>query len=165
MSDANAGFEIFDRRANRYVKTPELTIQAGGSISVNAAAHKALGEPKAIELLYNASKKLIGLRAVAEEAAHAYPLRGVGKGGTGQTYVASPRAFFAHYEIPLGTPVRREVKMEGNILIVDLNDPGRVAISNRNRAKVRESHPAAEGDAVLTIRSPDQKTPTTQSSD
>jgi hypothetical protein len=144
-------WETFDRRAGRLVKTPELTIQAGGSISVNAAAYKALGEPEAVEFLFDSKRNVVGLRKVDKATAHAYPLRGVGKGGTGQTYVASPRAFFSYYDIPLGIPIRRDVKMVNDVLIVDLNDPGRPAISNRNRAKLTAQN---DGDSETSATSP-----------
>ena len=145
-------FETFDRRAGRYVKTPELTIQASGSISVNSAAYKLLGEPQAVEFLYDTKRNVMGVRKVDPSTAHAYPMRGVGKAGTRQTYVSAPRAFFAYYDIPLGSPVRREVKMSGDVLIVDLNDPGRVVISNRNRAKLMEKAQQNENSARQTPR-------------
>ena len=152
-------FEVFDRRATRYVKTPELTIQAAGSISLNAAAFEALGEPEAVEFLYDTKRKIIGLRPVDSSVAHAYPLRGVGKGGTGRTYVASPRAFFAYFEIPIGTPVRRDVAVVDGVLIVDLNQPGRLAISNRNRAKLASEN---ESEADDQVAAPPTETPAQQ---
>lgn len=141
---AKYNFERFDKRSNRYVKTPELTIQASGGISMNAAAHRALGEPEAVELLYDADKHVMGLRGVEPARPYAYPLRRAGKKGTGSLTTAA-KAFFQYYDLPLGTPVRREVTVEDGVLIVNLNDPGRLAISNRNRSRVKAS--GADGDS------------------
>jgi hypothetical protein len=136
MSDFS--FERFDRRSSRFVKTPQLTLQASGSMSMNAAAHQMMGEPKAVELLYDKEQRVIGLRGVEENAPHAYPVRGIGKNNTG-TFVLNSKAFCAYYDIPLGVPVRREVRMAGDVLIVDLKDEGQIATSNRNAAKSKAS--------------------------
>ena len=146
-------FDRFDRRsARRLLSVPELTIQSAGSISMNAAAYELMGSPKAIELGYDEDQKVIGLLGVPEETPHAYPIRPVGK--EAQTYVMSPKAFFAFYNIPLGQPVRREVKFEDGYLIVDLNDPGRIATSNRNIAKVRAAengHVESNGNGTPSV--------------
>ena len=34
-------------------RRPQVTIQAKGTLSFNASAHHLLGEPKAVELLYD----------------------------------------------------------------------------------------------------------------
>lgn len=128
-------FTTFDRRsARRALSTPELTIQSKGAISMNAAAYEAMGSPGAVELLFDDAQRVMGLRKVGDSTPHAYPIRPIGKGAT---YVLSAKAFFAFHDLPLGEPVRRVVTIEDDVLIVDLKDPGRVAISNRNRAKTR----------------------------
>lgn len=136
-------FEVFDKRATPLIKRPEVTIQSGGALSLNKSAFHALGEPKAIELLYDRAKRVIGFRSVDENAVHAYPIRGF---GSGNTYIVSGRAFLAFYEIPMGSPVRREAKMVNGVLIIDLNDPGRDATSNRNRKKRADEKAAAVED-------------------
>lgn len=135
-------FEVFDKRSTPLVKRPEVTVQASGSLSLNRSAYHALGEPKTIELLYERERRIVGFRAVDENAVHAYPIRGF---GTGNTFIVSGRAFFAFYNIPFGSPVRREAKMVNGVLIIDLNDPGREATSNRNRKKQRDSEQALVG--------------------
>lgn len=134
MDSHQFNFTKFDKRTTRLVKRPELTIQAKGTMSLNAAAHHLLGAPEAIELLYDEDSKVIGLRPVNAEDPDAYALRAIGAGGT---YVLSGRAFLQYFGIDFGTPVRREVTMAGDVLIVDLKDSGRDATSNRTRAKER----------------------------
>ena len=43
--------------------------------------------------------------------------------------------FLKYYNIPFGTPVRYDVVVENGILVIDLNQEGREAISNRSRAE------------------------------
>lgn len=133
---AEFNFQRFDKVGARLVKVPELTIQSKGTMSMNAAAHHLLGEPEAVEFLYDSSANVIGLSPVPPEDPHAYPLRGVGgKGNTNpNSFIVAGTAFLNFYKIPFGEPVRREVKLVDGVLIVDLNDPGRSAVSNRARA-------------------------------
>ena len=135
MSEFN--FERFDKRGARLVKTPELTIQAKGTMSMNAAALNLIGDPEAIEFLYDPDAKVIGIRPVIPEDSHAYPIRGVGgkPNKSPNSYIIAGTAFLKFYEIPFGEPIRREVKAVDGVLIVDLNDPGRVVTSNRSRPK------------------------------
>ncbi len=152
MSD-EFNFEVFDKRFSTLVKRPEVTIQTKGMLSVNASAYSALGSPEAVELLYDRDQQVVGMRPVAPDAAHAYPIRAV---GAGATFIVSGRAFFAYYGIPTDKPVRRDVKITNDVLIIDLKDPGRDATSNRNRAaKLRDerSNGTANGRATLD-RSP-----------
>ena len=69
MSEFN--FERFDKRGARLVKTPELTIQAKGTMSMNAAALNLIGDPEAIEFLYDPDAKVIGIRPAIHEDSHA----------------------------------------------------------------------------------------------
>jgi hypothetical protein len=149
VSDFN--FQRFDKQGARLVKTPELTIQAKGTMSMNAAAFNLLGEPVAIEFLYDSDAKVIGLRSVPPEDPHAYPVRGVGgkkPNGAPNSFIVAGTAFLSFYGIPYGTPVRREVRVVDDVLIVDLNDPGRSAISNRARAKMNAERISSAVDAL-----------------
>lgn len=135
-------FTTFDKQGARLVKVPELTIQAKGSMSMNAAAWNLMGQPVAVALMYDEAAKVIGLRPVPPEDPHAYPLRGVGgkKGVTPKlpnSFIVAGQAFVKHFGIPVGNPVRRQVTVVDGVLIVDLNDPGRLAASNRNRSRTR----------------------------
>ncbi len=130
-------FETFDKRSGRYAKAPEVTIQSKGAVSLNAAAARLLGDADAVEMLYDKEQQVVGIRPVPSQTAHAYPMRAVGP--QGGTFVIACKAFFAYYGVPLGQPVRREVTMDNGVLILDLKDPGRVAIANRKRAETNGS--------------------------
>ncbi len=129
-------FEVFDKRSTPLVKRPEVTIQTKGMLSLNASAYHVLGSPEAVELLYDRDQQVVGIRPIAPDAPHAYPIRSV---GAGATLLVSGRAFFAYYGIATDKPVRRDVKVVNGVLIIDLKDPGRDATSNRNRAKLRDA--------------------------
>jgi hypothetical protein len=126
-------FETFDRRAGRLVKAPEVTVQSSGTLSLNASAANLLGNAEAIGLLYDRTNNVVGVRPVPPETPHAYPLRPVT--GERSTFVINARSFFLYYDLPIGTAVRRDVRADDGVLILDLNDPGRVAVSNRKRSK------------------------------
>jgi hypothetical protein len=73
-------FEVFTRRMIPLVKQPTVMLQKRGTMSFNKAAHVAMGSPEAVELLYDRAQKVIGIRPVAPELEHAYPMRPQAKG-------------------------------------------------------------------------------------
>jgi len=88
-----------------------------GLISLNRAAYQALGEPESIELLYNPSKRIIGIRPGDPKTPHSYPLRQQNRGGT---YLIAGKAFTTHYEIDTKVARRYGVEAKVNTLLVDL---------------------------------------------
>jgi hypothetical protein len=74
--DANLPqFETFTKRRGMIDKTPAMTLQMGGGMGFNQAAYEALGEPKAVELLFAPAERIIGVRAIDPEATHAYKVK------------------------------------------------------------------------------------------
>src|SRR5438128_1774301 len=59
-------FQVFSREVARSREEPMFTLQARGLLSLNSAVFRALGEPEAVELLYDANLRIIGLRKVAK---------------------------------------------------------------------------------------------------
>lgn len=112
-------WEVFDKRATPATPEPMVTIQKDALISFNRAAYEALGEPEAVELLYDRTDKIIGMRPTNKHSKHAYTVR---KQGSSSSYLVSGRAFISHYRIDLGNTSRRyEAQMFGNVLGIDLN--------------------------------------------
>jgi hypothetical protein len=124
-------WETFDKRATPMLKTPSVTIQAKGIFSLNASAYAQLGSPEAVELLYDRDAHRIGLQPAPPTSPTAYPARPV---GTGKTHLVVGATFLKYYSIPFGVPTRYEVRVEDGVLVIDLNQEGRVAPSNRSRA-------------------------------
>ena len=134
--------EVFDRRSIPYLKRPQASIQAGGAMSLNAAAHKAIGGPEMVELLYSKRQKIIAIRPCEPGLVHAYPLRP--QGPKARTYMITARAFMLHNEIPCETPVRYDLKIIDGMGIIDLNERGYDATSNASRARSK-----AKADAIV----------------
>ena len=124
-------FQVFDKRAVPMKKRPQVTIQAKGTLSFNASAHHLLGEPKAVELLYDREERIIGFRPTKPDGLNAYPMRSVSAGGN---FVVAGIAFLKYYDIPFGIPIRYEAKFADGVLMVDLKGEGREAVSHRGRA-------------------------------
>src|SRR5690348_1165409 len=102
-------FERFDRREAKYVKRPQLTVQAQGAISINAAAHHLLGDPEYVELFFDPEERAIGMAAAPPETPYGYPIRPQGAKGT--TFVTSARAFLMKYDISYATSKRYNAEM------------------------------------------------------
>lgn len=114
-------FETFTRQ-RRTGRQPFVTIQKKGVISLNGAAFEALDSPDAVELLYDTDARLVGLRKVDSSVPHAYQVRAPVENHA--TYLISGAAFMSYYEIDNSRSVRRPARLDGDLLIVDLNDPG-----------------------------------------
>lgn len=123
-------FETFKRQRLKPGAQPFVTIQKKGVLSLNRAAYAALDEPEAVELLYDREARMIGIRKAESALEHAYVVRSFGKGGT---WLVSGTAFTNYYDIDTSVPTRRTARIEDGVLMVDLNDPGTPALSNRER--------------------------------
>ena|SRR5215217_993395 len=124
-------FEVFDRRAVPTSAEPQVTLQVKGPISFNQAAYLALGEPSFVELLYDKTEKIIGIRAVKEDLPHAYPVR---RQGASNTYVIAGHAFRKYYNIENEAAVRYDAQMLSDVLGVDLKQQGVVVTKSRSSA-------------------------------
>ncbi|MHB8466743.1 MAG: hypothetical protein ACYDH6_19230 [Acidimicrobiales bacterium] len=126
------GFEVFTRRRYRPdEQEPWVTIQKAGGISFNNAAFEALGEPKAIELLFNRKQRILGVRSVDSSVPHAYKVQAPGGGKRDKGFIISGRSFMAFYGIEQDEARRRKATVDSGTLYVDLNEPGVVVTSNR----------------------------------
>ncbi|TQM01618.1 hypothetical protein [Pseudonocardia kunmingensis] len=125
-------FEVFTKRMVPLANQPYVTVQKRGTISMNKSAHALLGDPGAVELLYDATAKVMGFRAVAETVEHAYAIRAMGGKAASSTFMVSGRAFFRYYGIDTDEARRYPATIEDGVLCVDLSQPGTVVTSNRN---------------------------------
>lgn len=137
-------FETFTRRMIPLVKKPSITIQKRGTMSINKAAHMALGSPAAVELLYDKTEQIVGLRAVDPVVDHAYPVRAQNNKDDGP-FILSGSAFTKYYKINTSEARRFTAEMQGDVLCINLRGDGTVVTSNRNgsaRSNETEPHPA-----------------------
>jgi hypothetical protein len=110
-------FEVFRKGSGPRTTQPRMTIQKGGTFSLNRAAYSALGGPEAVELLYDPASRIIGLRRASALERHAFPIRAVGRGNT---FALSGRAFCTYYGIPTAEARRFYARPLGDVLTVDL---------------------------------------------
>lgn len=125
-------FEVFSKRLSPKVTEPYVTIQKRGTMSINRASYELLGNPEAVELLFDASQRIVGMRSSDVSANHAYPLRASGKSKS--SFMLSGRAFTQYYEINTDVARRYSAVFEDEILQVDLKGEFLEVVSNRNKA-------------------------------
>jgi hypothetical protein len=80
-----------------------FTVQRRGLISLNQAAFKALGEPVAVALLYDADEKIVGLRKVARTYPNGYSVR---KQANSNSYLVAAQGFTSFNKIGTDMPRR-----------------------------------------------------------
>jgi hypothetical protein len=114
-------FEVFMGRTSPALREAALTIYPRGLFSVNRAAWNALGEPAAVELLFDRTERLIGLRGAPAQVPHAYPLR---TQSASSSVLVSGRAFTRHFGISTDVARRYLAKMIGDVLAVDVKEQG-----------------------------------------
>lgn len=123
-------FEVFNRRMVASSNAPWVTIQKRGAISLNKAAFDALGAPPAVELLYDRTAHIVGLRPAEAGAPHAYLLRQAAGPGHGP-YVVSAIAFTKFYEINTDQSMRWGALVIDGVLCVELDSIATPVTSNR----------------------------------
>ncbi|UQX89410.1 hypothetical protein M6D93_05240 [Jatrophihabitans telluris] len=124
------GFEIFTKRMVPLKRAPCITIQKRGAISINKSAFLALGEPDAVELMYDRAEHRVGLRAADPRLDHAYPVRQSGGGDNGP-FVISAVAFTHFYDIDTSQSLRWEALLIDDVLYIDLDSKATPVTSNR----------------------------------
>ncbi len=129
------GFEEFDRRAAPPPVAPFVTLQRRGLISLNKTAYLAMGSPEAVTLLYNPEKRLIALRPADVKSPRAYPVRPQSSGGT---YLVAGSAFTQHHGIDTQVARRYGASVNGNIVVVDLNQDAPEVTGPRARELSRD---------------------------
>ncbi len=135
-------FEVFTRRLAPLGKTPSFTIQKRGTLSLNRSAYALLGEPEAVELLYDRDNSVVGMRPVGSDGPHAYPFRPLSKPRADDEdrgpVVVAGTAFTQYYGIDTTVSRRWVPEMHDGVLCVDLKQEGTVATSNRSRGKTAD---------------------------
>ena len=130
-------FETFTKRMAPLARAPYVTIQRRGTVSLNKAAHLALGEAEAVELLYDKQARIVGLRGVPLSSPHAYALRGAGgKEDGATTFLFSGTAFVKFYGIDTSESRRWEAELVDDILCVSLDSEATLVTGNRSSKTV-----------------------------
>lgn len=136
--EAAVPFEVFDKRLTPLAKAPVVTIQKRGVMSLNRAAHALIGEAATVELLYDRDEKVIGIRPVADDVPHGYPVRPQSTTKTTGPLLIAGTAFTQFYGIDTATTRRWTPTMQDNVLCIDLKKPGTAIVGNRSSKTLRE---------------------------
>jgi hypothetical protein len=131
------GFEVYDKRRASASKHPYVTIQRKGPFSFNRAAYELMGSPKALELLYDRDEERIGFRPASPDRPQTFPVRAQGKNSV--THIVAGQSFANHYELDVSVARRYPVRMEGEILVLDLRGDSVEATGPRARSSENES--------------------------
>lgn len=132
-----SGFETFTKRMVPLGKDPYVTIQKRGLMSFNKAAYVAMGEPSAVELLYNATERVVAIRQVADNTPHAYKFRQLGSKANSSTFIVAATAFANYYGIPVDVSVRRQAQIDSDgVLFIDLKDEGSIVTGARSATRL-----------------------------
>lgn len=111
-------FEEFTGRDTKVPsERPRVTLMRNGKMSLNQAAIRAMGDPSAIVLLYDATTRSVGLRPATRRLPHAYPVSRHGKSAATVTVLA----FAKHYGIDLSTTRSYDGALEDGILVIELD--------------------------------------------
>lgn len=124
-------FETFNRDLPQLKADPQVTILRRGILSLNKAAHSALGSPDAVELLYDSCERVVGLRPVDPRAVNGYVVRRPRGGGRGP-FVITAMAFTKLYDIDTAQSLRWDAFLDADgVLCVCLDDAATAVTSNR----------------------------------
>jgi hypothetical protein len=126
------GFETYDKRRASASKHPYVTIQRKGPFSFNRAAFELMGTPKAVELLYDREKERVGFRSASPDRPQAFPVRAQGQNSV--THIVAGQSFTNHYGIDTSVARRYPVRMEDEILVLDLHGDSVEATGPRARS-------------------------------
>jgi hypothetical protein len=125
-----SNFEVFDRSLTSTTREPAVTVQKRGTMSMNRAAYEALRRPDAVELLFDATARTIGLRPVAPAADNAHLVRRPARSTSGPFTIAA-LPFLQFYRLRLDESRRWPAFLDGDVLCVDLRAESRPASRTR----------------------------------
>jgi hypothetical protein len=129
-------FEVFEGKNGRAVMSagPTVVIARGGMFRLNREAYKLLGEPAAMEFLYDRAERVIGLRAATPDNPGSYKVRPA----YGDSVSLNSIAFLNHYGITVGDNVTARkwlVTVEKGVLLVDLKQEGVEVTRGQGRSR------------------------------
>jgi hypothetical protein len=114
-------FEVYRKHLTRGGVGPYVTVQRGGILSLTCEAAALLGNPKAVELLFDRGAHVMGFRGAAANVPHAYRVR---PQPASSSLLVSGRAFTRHFGIPTDVARRYPATMIGDVLAVHLAGGG-----------------------------------------
>lgn len=132
------GFEVFQKTSAPLAKVPSVTLQKTGVLSINRSAMALIETPTQVELLWDADRKIIGLRATDPNNPNAYPARPQNAREDKGPILVAGATFTQYYKIDTTVSRRWVPFVEGGVLCIDLSKPGQTVSSNRSGRSLKE---------------------------
>ncbi len=138
------GFVEFKKGSAPVSTVPSVTIQKRGLFSLNDAAYKLLGEPTMIKFMWDPEARLIALTAADPTDLNGYPARrqGAAKATSRSPVLIAGSMFTRFIRLDTSEAKRWVPRLEGDLLIIDLNDEGAPVRSNRTARKASPESPS-----------------------
>ena len=102
----------------RGMAQPMLSIQKSGALTWNQSAHAALGEPAQVEILFDAERRLLGLRKAARPEG-SFRVRRL---GPQNTWITSARGALRRIGLLPSSAFRRVAQAADDMLVIDVGD-------------------------------------------
>lgn len=112
MQPTDATFEVhpYDRRQ------PALTFRKRGTINLNSAAYKILGQPEAVLLLFEEKNRRVAVKKCGGDDLRAYP---VNKHRRNNPTIPA-NDFLKHYGIGVEKTTRYSADLQGDMLVAEI---------------------------------------------
>jgi hypothetical protein len=112
--------EFQGRRSTAEVAQPRVTITRLGTIGINMAAYRLLGEPGRISYVTDGSKKRFGIKPADENTPNSYPVR---PQESGRSFSISAKAFLKWSGFQYGDQVYvYTMRLENGIGVVEISE-------------------------------------------
>lgn len=113
-------FEVFDKDNVPSRRVPTVTILKARVLSLNWAAFVALDQPSAVELLFDRTERIVGLRGTAVRMRHASFVRWP-NGCRNGPFLVSAMAYLDYYDIAAFESRRWRAWMDDGTLCIALD--------------------------------------------
>ena len=97
-----------------------VTIGKRGGISLNQASHEAIGDPSAVELLFDHRIRRVAIRSSDIDSPDAFTLK---KNRSGNAFYFFGRSFLDDYKVGHSKATHYEVTIEDGMLVFDVGPP------------------------------------------
>jgi len=146
------GFKVFEKASAPAKSVPTITVQKRGLFSLSRPVFERLGNPEAIELLWDEDRKAIALRPASITAPNAYSPR-ESTPGKGPLILAGS-AFTQYIDLDTTQARRWVAKFEDGMAVIDTTEEPQIVTSNRERGEQRRRE-EADADVEETVNTPD----------
>ena len=134
-------FKVFEKGSAPAPTIPTVTIQKRGMFSLNDAAFRLIDEPGAVQFLWDAESRRVAIEGVPLTSPNAYPTRRQGSSKTANRGIVliAGTMFTKFIDIDTSVAKRWVPRLEGGMLIVDLNEPSQTVASTRRKSSSEAS--------------------------